>query len=221
VDFGGGNTKCTTKCETNNDCPAGYNCFDIREGDTLVGKSCAPTDLVCGSASGGEPEVWINEIHYDNASFDSGEGVELAGKAGTDLTGYSLVFYNGKAGQLRAYKSVTIEEQLPGSAGIGVLWLPIANVQNGGADGSPEPDGIALVDAHGTVLSFISYEGAFTPTNGPAAGMQSLDIGVSELSTSPEGQSLGLAGTGKSYSAFSWTAGPASPGGKNPGQTFQ
>ncbi len=160
-----------------------------------------------------------NPLRQRQLRHRRGSGARRQGR--TDLTGYSLVFYNGKPGQLRAYKSVTIEDQLPGSGGIGILWLPVANLQNGGADGSPEPDGIALVDAHGTVLSFISYEGAFTPTNGPAAGMQSVDIGVSELSTSPEGQSLSLTGTGKTYSAFTWTTGPASPGGMNPGQSFQ
>lgn len=31
--------------------------------------------------------VWINEIHYDNTGDDVDEGVEIAGPAGTDLTG--------------------------------------------------------------------------------------------------------------------------------------
>jgi hypothetical protein len=34
--------------------------------------------------------VFINEIHYDNAGTDVGEGVEIAGTAGTDLTGWVL-----------------------------------------------------------------------------------------------------------------------------------
>ena len=34
--------------------------------------------------------LWINEVHYDNASSDVGEGVEIAGEAGVDLSGYSL-----------------------------------------------------------------------------------------------------------------------------------
>ena len=32
--------------------------------------------------------VWINEIHYDNAGTDAGEAIEVAGPAGTDLTGW-------------------------------------------------------------------------------------------------------------------------------------
>ncbi len=34
-----------------------------------------------------EPTVFINEIHYDNASSDVNEGIEVAGTAGTDLAG--------------------------------------------------------------------------------------------------------------------------------------
>ncbi len=48
-------------------------------------------------AAGG-PAVFINEIHYDNAGTDTGEAVEIAGPAGTDLTGWSLVLYNGNGG---------------------------------------------------------------------------------------------------------------------------
>jgi hypothetical protein len=43
--------------------------------------------------------VFINEIHYDNAGTDVGEGVEIAGYAGIDLTGWSLVPYNGTDGK--------------------------------------------------------------------------------------------------------------------------
>lgn len=39
--------------------------------------------------------VFINEIHYDNSGTDSGEPIEIAGPAGTDLTGWSVVLYNG------------------------------------------------------------------------------------------------------------------------------
>jgi hypothetical protein len=42
------------------------------------------------------------------------------------------------------------------------------------------PDGIALVNPSGKVIQFLSYEGSFTATNGPALGMTSTDIGVSE-----------------------------------------
>ena len=42
--------------------------------------------------------VFINEIHYDNTGTDAGEAIEMAGPAGTDLTGWSIVLYNGAGG---------------------------------------------------------------------------------------------------------------------------
>jgi len=118
---------------------------------------------------------------------------------------------------------VNVEGAMPSTqGGIGVLWIPIAGLQNGGADGANEPDGIALVDAQGKVVQFLSYEGAFTPTNGPAIGMASTDIGVSQLSTTAVGTSLSLTGSGREYSAFAWDGfSAATPGQPNPGQTFQ
>jgi hypothetical protein len=35
----------------------------------------------------------------------------------------------------------------------------------------------------GKVIQFLSYEGSFTATNGPAIGMISTDIGLAEAST--------------------------------------
>ncbi len=42
-----------------------------------------------------DEDIWINEIHYDNDGTDVNEGVEIAGTAGSVLTNYALVFYNG------------------------------------------------------------------------------------------------------------------------------
>ena len=44
--------------------------------------------------------VFINEIHYDNDGADISEGVEIAGPAGTDLTGYTLLLLNGNGGSV-------------------------------------------------------------------------------------------------------------------------
>jgi len=35
--------------------------------------------------------VYINEFHYDNAGTDVGEFLEVAGPAGTDLSGYTVL----------------------------------------------------------------------------------------------------------------------------------
>ena len=51
--------------------------------------------------------AWINEFHYDNNGTDTGEFVEIAATAGTDLTGWSLVRYNGANGQSYSSPAVT------------------------------------------------------------------------------------------------------------------
>src|SRR5690606_28463615 len=48
----------------------------------------------------GSAEVFINELHYDNAGADVGEAVEVVATAGEDLSQYSLYFYNGSTGGL-------------------------------------------------------------------------------------------------------------------------
>ena len=40
--------------------------------------------------------VFINEFHYDNDGTDVGEFVEIAAPAGTSLTGWSIVLYDGE-----------------------------------------------------------------------------------------------------------------------------
>ncbi|MCC9136104.1 DUF5689 domain-containing protein [Pontibacter silvestris] len=143
--------------------------------------------------------VFINEIHYDNTGTDEGEGVEVAGLAGTDLTGWQLVPYNGNNGA--AYSALTLSGTIPDQqSGFGTVFFSISGLQNGA------PDGVALVDAEGNVLQFISYEGSFAATNGPAAGLTSTDIGIEEGASSPVGFSLQLTGTGSAYEDFTWVA---------------
>ena len=126
--------------------------------------------------------VSIVELHYDDAGADEGEAVEIQGPAGYRLSGWTLVLYNGNGGG--TYGTVSLSGVFPAmSGGQGVLSFLVPNLQNG------NPDGIALVDGFGTVIEFISYGGSLTATDGPAVGMQSVDIGVRE-SGSPEGRSL-------------------------------
>lgn len=160
-------------------------------------------------------DVWINEIHYDNAGVDVDEGIEVAGPAGADLASYGLELYNGSNGAV--YDSVPLSGVIPDQqAGFGTVWFAIAGIQNG------DPDGVALVYGGTQVLQFLSYEGTFAATNGPAAGMTSVDIGVAESTTSPVGESLQLVGTGNTYADFTWnpTTLLATPGQPNGGQTF-
>ncbi len=71
------------------------------------------------------------------------------------------------------------------------------------------------------MVQFLSYEGTFTAVGGPADGITSTDIGVSETSSTPVGDSLQLTGTGTEYEDFTWASPePSTFGAVNAGQTF-
>ncbi|MEL6614512.1 MAG: endonuclease [Bacteroidota bacterium] len=163
---------------------------------------------------GGGTDVWVNEIHYDNSGSDTGEGVEIAGAAGTNLAGWSLAFYNGSGSSV--YSTVSLSGTIPNQqGGYGTVWFAKSGIQNGA------PDGIALVDASGAVVQFLSYEGTMTASGGPASGQGSTDIGVSESSSTPSGTSLQLGGTGSASGDFVWEGSQtATPGQPNVNQTL-
>ncbi|MBF9034438.1 ExeM/NucH family extracellular endonuclease [Rhodobacterales bacterium HKCCE2091] len=126
----------------------------------------------------------INEFHYDNEGTDTGEFIEVRVAAGTDVSTLTVELYNGSNGAL--YNTLAVAGGVFGTDGsydYYVLNLPANGLQNGA------PDGLALVDG-GAVIEFLSYEGSFTAVDGSAAGMASLDIGVSEAGDTPVGQSL-------------------------------
>ena len=155
-------------------------------------------------------------LHYDNASTDQGEFFELAGTAGTDLSGWTLELHNGSNGSV--YNTISLSGILGDDVngfGFTTVDLPTNGIQNGG------PDGFALVDNNGSVVEFLSYEGSFTTNQGAAAGMTSTDIGVRESGGTPVGQSLQRVGDGDSAASFTWAAPQANTkGAANTGQTF-
>jgi len=156
--------------------------------------------------------VFINEIHYDNTGTDINEAIEIAGQAGTDLSIYTLVLYNGNGGGV--YGTQSLQGIIPDEQnGFGTLNFEIAPLQNG-------PDAIALVEGN-TVIQFLSYEGSFEATAGIAQGLTSTDIGVSESGSTPLDESLQLSGTGNTYADFIWQSSTAAtPGNVNNGQIF-
>ena len=171
---------------------------------------------ICGAVQAATP-VFVNELHYDNSGGDLGEEIEIAGPAGTDLNGWSLVLYNGSATQLNRYDTINLAGVITdqSGSGFGVLSFPAPGLQNGA------PDGVALVDASNTVVQFLTYEGGFTPVDGPAAGMAGTDIGVVETASTPVGMSLQLQGSGSQYEDFTWVAeSAASFGSINSTQSF-
>ncbi|MBI4747381.1 MAG: hypothetical protein HY774_02790 [Acidobacteria bacterium] len=126
------------------------------------------------------------------------------------------MLYNGSGGV--TYDTDALTGMIPNqSNGFGTISLsyPTNGIQNG------PPDGIALVNPSSVVVQFLSYEGSFTATNGPANGMTSVDIGVSENGSEAVGMSLQLMGTGVCYESFTWVSpATATPGAVNNSQTF-
>lgn len=171
---------------------------------------------------------FFNELHYDNVSTDTGEFIEIAGLAGTDLTGWSVELVNGANGLI--YNTINLSGTLADEVngfGFTTLNFPTNGIQNGA------PDGMALIDNLGQVVQFLSYEGSFTAVNGTAAGLTSTDIGVEETGSTPIGYSVQVTGniaaadlvrdpdSGRLLTSFTWAAPAAeTPGAANTGQTF-
>ena len=158
--------------------------------------------------------IFINEVHYDNRGTDADEGLEVAGPAGTDMKGWSLVLYNGKNGM--PYRTIPLEGSIPDQqGGYGTVSVSVNRIENG------SPDGIALVNPSNEVVHFLSYEGGFTAASGPAEGLAATDMGVRESNNTQAGHSLQLRGSGNSLADFAWYGpGQATPGLVNAKQTF-
>jgi hypothetical protein len=167
--------------------------------------------------------VFVNEFHYDDTGTDTLEGVEIAGPVGTDLDCYQILLYNGADSMV--YSTFNLSGTLPDQCnGYGTLWFPMA-LQNG-------PDGLALVynpalagcSSGGalTVIRFWHYEGSpILALDGAAAGLTSTNTGVTEPTSTPNGNSLQLTGNGTVGSNFTWASpAPNTIGQLNNGQTF-
>ena len=174
------------------------------------------------ASSGAQAAVFINEFHYDDstAAGDTGERIEVVATAGETLSAYRVYLYNGATPSA----AVTYDNDLVpagslvtcgGQVRIATLTYATNGIQNG------SNDGMALVDPSGQVVQFISYEGAITASGGPAAGLTSANLPVSETGSDAAGKSLRLAGSGTTYANFTWQA-PATAtfGTCNTGQTF-
>jgi hypothetical protein len=166
--------------------------------------------------------AWFNEFHYDNVGDDTLEFIEVVIEHPEDfnLSLFSVVLYNGATTVRAPYDTKTLNLSTTGAT-IGNFTFysyqyPQDGIQNG------YPDGMVLVyDDNVIPGQFLSYEGSFTAASGPAQGMTSVNIGVSENGTTTIGYSLQLSGNGAEYSDFSWQSeAPSTTGILNNGQTL-
>ncbi|WP_222196198.1 ExeM/NucH family extracellular endonuclease [Modestobacter italicus] len=151
-----------------------------------VGALTAGGLAVAAPAQAAPADARITEVHYDNAGTDSGEAIEVAAPAGTDLVGLQVVLYNGNNSAAYGTRTIAASDVTPQADGtpVAVLTYPANGIQNGA------PDGVALATADGTLIEFLSYEGTMTAADGVAAGTTATDIGVAETGTEDPGQSL-------------------------------
>lgn len=167
---------------------------------------------------------WINELHYDNsASGDGDEFIEIIVPNGVSITNLEVVLYNGTSSQRSPYSTIPLSSFTSVVSGNHTIYTNSpSSIQNGSPDGLALCDNGAVVGVGTANAQFLSYEGTFTAASGCADTLTSVDIGVAESNSNPDGLSLQLSGSGSSYSDFNWT-GPvaATKGSANTGQTLQ
>ena len=139
------------------------------------------------------PGAFVNEFHYDNAGADTGEFIEVVLTESADPAAVTVTLYNGSHGGSYRVINVGSEFDSHGTLEDGNRYYSVATsgIQNG------TPDGIAI-DIDGELLEFWSYEGVFTASDGPAAGITSTDVGAEERSA-PLGSSLQRIGLGDTW----------------------
>lgn len=180
-------------------------------------------------------DVWINEIHHSNLGPDDGEGVEIAGPAGTDLYGYRVWIYSGSGtlytvdgDRVGATHAVAFRGTIDDETGnLGAVWADAPRLRGG-------CQGLALTDPSGALVEFVSYGGCrFNALAGPVFDAADL-LGagapahpdslvwshairgprpasggpprrVQEWSELPAGYSLQLAGVGRRRADLYWT----------------
>ncbi len=182
-------------------------------GDTEIGLSLsrnddgtwnAPATATAGLANDADvpptaTTAQINEFHYDTDGSDTGEFIEIRVDADEDVSALTVDLYNGNGGSI--YNSYDLADATLTSDGTYDYYvIDTPGIQNG-------PDGIALSN-DGTLVEFLSYEGEVTGTEGPANGVTSTDIGVSENSADA-GTSLQLQDDGTWAASATETRGAA------------
>jgi hypothetical protein len=134
--------------------------------------------------------VFFSEVHFNNVGADVGEGFEITGPAGTDLSSWAVTLYNGASLEAITVLPIPANTILPDEprsrrtvdgptvvrarraiGGWGTYFVSTV-LQNGPSDG------LALSNTLGIVVDFISWEGPLTPISGPAASLTAQEIPV-------------------------------------------
>lgn len=139
-------------------------------------------------------DIFINEINYKAPASE--KGLELAGDAGTNLSGWKLAFYGADGVQTGTQNLAGIVPDLQNSKG--AIWIEIDQAMPPATGG-----GVVVIRPSQQVQQFLSFGGLVTPLvaqGGAAAGKTAEYIG-SQLDAD---NSLQLTGSGLTYVDFVW-----------------
>lgn len=133
--------------------------------------------------------AYISEIHYDGSK--TVDFFEIAVPEGTDVSGYTLEFYDSGGNN---YNTKPLGTPVTTEAGhdVYVIDSSVAFFPD-----SRSGHGVALVDGDGNVVQFVSYgstPSTISATNGSAGGLTSTYIG-----SAPNGSSLETTDGGATY----------------------
>ncbi len=156
----------------------------------------ALTTVAFASTAFGGFNALINEFHYDNASGDVGEFIEIVTGQNVAAMDLNVHLYNGNGGAEYNLFNVAADFVDHGILADGFHYYSITLPSNGIQNGAP--DGIALSMA-GIGLEFLSYEGDFAGVGGIFDGVMSTDIGASEGSGNLIGSSIQRQGFGSGW----------------------
>ncbi len=162
------------------------------------------TVLSYGVTAVGTGQVWINEINpvYDDFEYvDPKDYIELAGLAGSDISGWQIEIYN-TTNDLQTRYILPAGTILPNSyAGFGfyVLGMPtVTNVDSVMTNTLPDFGLARLLNEFGLLQQAIYWEGNGL-TGGPFEGYTYAGNDPSTLT-----QSLSMGGLGGNLSSFTW-----------------
>ena len=154
-------------------------------------------------------DVFINEIKYQAPIGE--EFIEVSGPSGDSITGWEIILYDETP---LPYDTISLEGELPDTEGCnGIVVVDVAVLFT--TPGS----GMALVDAQGQLVQYLTYGDTTTGTinSGIIDGVTSENIGTQLESFG----SLQLTGIGETYTDFTWNLiDVATPDEVNINQTF-
>src|SRR4051812_9708655 len=188
------------------------------------------TAALCGTLSVcAHATVFINEIDYDQpGSTDPAEFIELAGTAGTNLSGWTMDIMNGADNTVfhsPVMPNFTFANETGTGWGFFVYGRP--SVPNNDADLGGDifiqngpSDGVRLFDPSNNLAHYIEYEhlagfDLTSPSPNDSIPTTTIDDGSTNWS-------LYKTGTGSAFGDFTWANADESltPGALNPGQTL-